>query len=541
MLQNPQSIFEYFFIFGDISSNVESGAYIPYLVLLSYVIASLGSFTGLRLATDIQKAPTQRLKTLLHLGGAFAFGVGIWSMHFIGMLAYDMDMAVTYDPFLTILSMIIAVVIAYGVLQIIRGGVLKAGPLGAGALLLATAICSMHYIGMAAMEMDADLRYIPSLFLLSVLIAVIASGAALWIVFTLGQHEGRWKLLWQAIAALIMGAAICGMHYMGMEASVFIPYADCRYDPNQHFHALALAVATTSIAIFSVAIVFSFYQNVDRAKEQARNIIYQHNDRQQSIGRKIFLQLGILLTILLLMFAGSYVYVLQTQMEKVDNGSIVNSTGLQRMLIQRFTREVSTTIAAHATEDWTTILNSKKAASQTEMLIEVNFKGFLEGGPIVLSADGSRRINISPVPFEKAAQAIKKAREEWKNLSHLAVITLQANTQSIIANPRYNELSSQANRAVQAQDDAVRALEEEIREDTEYVIMMQQIALICSLACFLITLAYTYYRISLPVNTMYAELKDHRDNLERRVKEQTADLREALREVEKSKTRLRTH
>ncbi|PCI55542.1 MAG: hypothetical protein COB36_07950 [Alphaproteobacteria bacterium] len=272
MLPEPQSILDHIFIFGALPNTVETGTYVPLLVILSYVIASLGSFTGLRLATDIHKAPTRALKSLLHYGGAFAFGAGIWSMHFIGMLAYDMDMAHSYDPALTILSMVIAVVIAYGVLQIIRSEKLKIPQLCGGAVLLGTAICAMHYTGMAAMEMDADLRYIPSLFLLSVLIAIIASGAALWIVFTLGQHEGRWKIVWQSIAALIMGAAICGMHYTGMWASVFIPYADCRYDPDQNFIGLALIIATITSTILGMALSLTIYTREQRIKKRLGHI-----------------------------------------------------------------------------------------------------------------------------------------------------------------------------------------------------------------------------------------------------------------------------
>lgn len=272
MLPEPQSILDHIFIFGELPTTVETGTYVPLLVILSYIIASLGSFTGLRLATDIHKAPTKALKSLLHYGGALSFGAGIWSMHFIGMLAYDMDMAHSYDPALTILSMVIAVVIAYGVLQIIRSEKLKISQLCGGAVLLGTAICAMHYTGMTAMQMDADLRYIPSLFLLSVLIAIIASAAALWIVFTLGQHEGRWRTVWQSIAALIMGAAICGMHYTGMWASVFIPYADCRYDPDQDFIELALIIATITSTILGMALSLTIYTREQRIKKRLGHI-----------------------------------------------------------------------------------------------------------------------------------------------------------------------------------------------------------------------------------------------------------------------------
>ena len=111
---------ERFFLLGDMPHNVETGTYILPLVLLSYVIASFGSFTGLMLATDIFQAKTKKLKDLLHWGGAFALGAGIWSMHFIGMLSYHMDMKLSYDAPLTILSMMIAIIVAYCALWITR-------------------------------------------------------------------------------------------------------------------------------------------------------------------------------------------------------------------------------------------------------------------------------------------------------------------------------------------------------------------------------------------------------------------------------------
>ncbi len=531
MSQGLQSILGYFFLFGEIPTNVEKGVYIPYLVVLSYIIAALGSFTGLRLATDIHKAGSKTLKNLLHLGGAFAFGLGIWSMHFIGMLAYDMDMAISYDVSLTVLSMVIAAIIAYGVLAAVRSGRINTFRILVSAVLLGTAICAMHYTGMAAMDMDAELRYTPKLFLLSFIISVTASGAALWIVFTLGQHEGHQKLFWQIIAALIMGAAICGMHYTGMAASVFIPWADCRYDPGQHFDTLALSVAVASSVVFAIAIILSIYKSSGEAREEARKKVQYPQEKMRDIGKTVFLQLSILLTILILLFTGSYLYVIHTQQQKVHDSAIVNSAGLQRMLIQRFTREITTTIAAHTSGDWKTVVESKKAADRTRILIETNFKGFLVGGTIVLNADGSRRTEIRPLRFTNAANAIREAHKEWKTLDRIATIALQSNAENIQDNPRYVELSDQANKTVRTQDNAVYIVEDAIRKDTEHVILAQQVILVISIVCFLVILVYAYYRIFLPINLIYGELKNHRDNLQGMVLEQTKDL---LRAKEKA-------
>src|SRR6185312_15366677 len=142
---------EKIFLSGAIPANVEGGTFSPLLILASYVIATFGSYTGLTLAAYMFDAKDRRIRNLLHISGAFALGSGIWSMHFIGMLAYKMNMEVSYDPFLTILSMLIAIGIAYGVLQVTNTAVLTKAKLTAGAVLLGLSICAMHYTGMAAM------------------------------------------------------------------------------------------------------------------------------------------------------------------------------------------------------------------------------------------------------------------------------------------------------------------------------------------------------------------------------------------------------
>ena len=195
----------------------------------------------------------------MHWMGAFAFGSGIWSMHFVGMLAYKMNMVVNYDPLLTTVSMLIAVVIAYGVLEVTHTLRLSPWRFMVGAVGLGIAICAMHYTGMAAMKMDATLYYRPWPFLLSVVIAIIASGAALAIVFYLRRVVGWKQIVGRIIAALIMGAAICGMHYTGMEASVFVPFANCRYDVNQSFDTLAFVITAITSAIFGIALALALY------------------------------------------------------------------------------------------------------------------------------------------------------------------------------------------------------------------------------------------------------------------------------------------
>jgi two-component system, sensor histidine kinase and response regulator len=251
---------ESFFLYGNVPLNAEKGVYLLPLVILSYVIASFASYTALSLAQQLVGTTNFLQKRLLHWGGAFAMGLGIWSMHFVGMLSYKMHMVIEYNPTLTILSMLIAIIVAYCALGVIARSKLVLWQLLLGAILLGLGICGMHYTGMAAMKMDADLRYIPSIFVLSIAIAIIASGIALWMAFTLARHSSPNHYFFQIVAASVMGAGICGMHYTGMHAAVFIPHADCRMNPNQNFDMLALSVAGVTSVILGLALAAGIYR-----------------------------------------------------------------------------------------------------------------------------------------------------------------------------------------------------------------------------------------------------------------------------------------
>ena len=189
-------------------------------------------------------------KRRIHFSGSLIMGTGIWSMHFIGMLSYKMRMKMQYDPLITLGSWFFAVIVGYGVLRIIDRKKLSMRRISGGALVLGLAVCGMHYIGMAAMEMDAKLLYVFDTFILSVLIAVVVSGVALWIAFTHVNYNSQYTLYLRIGASLMMGLALCSMHYTGMAATVFIPYAQCRFDPNQDFEGLAWGIAAANITIF---------------------------------------------------------------------------------------------------------------------------------------------------------------------------------------------------------------------------------------------------------------------------------------------------
>ena len=248
---------ENFFLFGPIPPDAEYGVYQLPFVALSYIVACFASYAALVLAQQLVRAENRQRRESAHWGGAFALGAGIWSMHFIGMLSYKMRMVVTYDPVLTAISLLIAVVVAYAVLSIVAQEKLGVRQIIISAILLGFGISAMHYTGMAAMKMEGEMKYIPSIFAASVLIAIAASGAALWIAFKLARHSGHYRYLYQFGAAMIMGTAICGMHYTGMAALVMIPHPGHQLDSKQNYNTLAMvvaSVATILLFIFTFAL-----------------------------------------------------------------------------------------------------------------------------------------------------------------------------------------------------------------------------------------------------------------------------------------------
>lgn len=259
-----------FFVYGAVPANAEYGTYNHLLIILSYLVASLASYSALDFAAYLVSRKSKSMnKKFAHIAGAFVLGGGIWAMHFIGMLSYKMDMFVEYDPVMTIVSMAAAMILAYAVLHIVKSRVMAMRTVFIGAILLGLGICTMHYTGMAAMQMDAYLRYTPGWFAISVMVAITASAVALWIIFYLVRFKSKYRILLQILAAFVLGAAICGMHYSGMKAAVFQPFADCRYDTSQNYEILALFIAAVSFFIIGISMFFTlgFYQFTLRKAE----------------------------------------------------------------------------------------------------------------------------------------------------------------------------------------------------------------------------------------------------------------------------------
>jgi NO-binding membrane sensor protein with MHYT domain len=185
-------------------------------VVLSYVISFFGSLLAL-LCTRKMLRGDGSVDFAMLAGGAVALGgIGIWSMHFIGMVAYRLAVPIAYNLPLTVVSLVAAIVISGLALYLAGGKRFNTKGWVMGSLLAGLGVCVMHYMGMYAMSLRAVMTLDWGIVAGSVAIAIIAAASALWLAFNLTE------LTHQVIAAAVMGVAVCSMHYVGMTAATMV-------------------------------------------------------------------------------------------------------------------------------------------------------------------------------------------------------------------------------------------------------------------------------------------------------------------------------
>ncbi|MHB2092741.1 putative bifunctional diguanylate cyclase/phosphodiesterase [Pantoea dispersa] len=242
-------------------------SYDAFTVIVSILVAMLASFTALDMAGRVASS-TGRVALVWLLGGGFAMGVGIWAMHFIGMLSMSLDMVMSYDPLLTAASMVVAILASIFALWLVcSSGDLPWRRLLGGALVLGSGVVAMHYTGMAALMFEPGISWNWGWIAVSVLIALVASGAALWLAFNLREGHGRVTLL-RVGAAVVMGCAIAGMHYTGMAAANFPMHSHATHH-GVNSDWLAMLVTVVTLAILGITLLVSMLD----ARMQARTSI----------------------------------------------------------------------------------------------------------------------------------------------------------------------------------------------------------------------------------------------------------------------------
>src|SRR3990167_3663185 len=167
-----------FFQIGPIPINHLEGYYDYRLVALSYLVAVFASYIALDITARLRDISNTLLSSIAWLvGGAIAMGAGIWTMHFIGMLAFKMQMPMVYDLWWTIVSLVVAIAASGFALLLLRARNLHYFHIILGGVILGFAIAAMHYTGMAGMLIIMNIHYLPGLFTLSIIVAIVASEA----------------------------------------------------------------------------------------------------------------------------------------------------------------------------------------------------------------------------------------------------------------------------------------------------------------------------------------------------------------------------
>lgn len=224
------------------------------LVVVSFIVAILASYTALNMAGRVTSSSGTASWVWLS-GGGVAMGIGIWAMHFIGMLAMNISMSMLYEPFLTALSMVIAIGSSLFALWLVSGSQLHLQRLIPGAIIMGLGIVAMHYTGMAALQVSPAIVWNMNWIALSVVIALAASFAALWLTFRL-RHEGAQVALMRFGAAILMGIAIAGMHYTGMMAAQFPPqHATGHHGFNNNW--LVILVSMMAFSVLGITLLVS--------------------------------------------------------------------------------------------------------------------------------------------------------------------------------------------------------------------------------------------------------------------------------------------
>lgn len=263
-----------------------TGSHDPLLVALSVAVAMAASFAALDLSGRIRASAGRPSGGAWLATAALALGGGIWSMHFVGMLAFGLPVPVAHDPGLTALSLAVAILFTALGFTVVRRRGGRGRDLALGGLLMGCGIAAMHYTGMAGMRVPAELRYDQGIVAASVLIAVGAATAALW----LARHDGTPAR--RVGAAAIMGLAIAGMHYTGMAAATWTPHAGAGVGGGAHLdHAglgqagLALGVAAITFLVLLLALAAASFDRrlAALAEREARVALAESEARFRAV------------------------------------------------------------------------------------------------------------------------------------------------------------------------------------------------------------------------------------------------------------------
>lgn len=266
-----------FFTYEGHATLIEGAYHFP-LVALSLLVAVFASFMAFNVAGQAAVTQDKLRRNTLLITGSIALGGGIWSMHFLGMTAFDLCLPVNYDPLITALSAIPGVAAAWVALNLLIKTRISVTEVVLGGVLMGAGIGTMHYSGMAAMEMAPLLRYDLGIFALSIVVAVCLAMLSLWIKFGITAAIKSRKMLGKhaLLASIVMGLAIAGMHYIGMAAARFVlpPGMETSGQSSNIAVYLAISIAIVTLVLITmvlgISLLFKYRDVMLRAIESER-------------------------------------------------------------------------------------------------------------------------------------------------------------------------------------------------------------------------------------------------------------------------------
>lgn len=260
--------YNHFFLTGDAPVDLLDKVYSPYMVVVSYVIAVVASYVALDMGAHLRQPMTRVFRFLWITLGALVMGIGMWAVHFVGMLAFVTDIPINW--FWTGLSLVVAIIACFAAFTLFAIRVPQSKHYLMSGAALGTAIFTMYCVGMMGLE-GIEVHYKPVAFVLALLFAIVASTAALWLSVqsTHGTLAARTSL--KVGSALLMGLAIVGMHYIGMSTAVFMPAEVADRGLVMDTATLSVSVTVISLSVMFSALLGSVYKHATDVRLQNKN------------------------------------------------------------------------------------------------------------------------------------------------------------------------------------------------------------------------------------------------------------------------------
>ncbi|MDO9025909.1 MHYT domain-containing protein, partial [Zwartia sp.] len=266
---------EYLIFFNGIPNpdDLYVGTYQHWLLVLALAVAIFSAYSALIIESYSESIPAGVARSILLTLGGIALGTGIWAMHFIGMVAFEFPGMVAYDPWLTALSILPAMLCSVFVLHFLARRRPEIFGLVIAGIIFGFGVGAMHYTGMAAVEIDGYIRYQPEIFAWSLVVAVTFSFVALWFRFYLSRVFSKTEVWTIPLSAMVLGIAVWSTHHTGMAAAYYFKGQNTHgvelagVDP----HLLVLGVAGVAILV-SILILMVVLNETSRQRKSNRTL-----------------------------------------------------------------------------------------------------------------------------------------------------------------------------------------------------------------------------------------------------------------------------